>query len=96
MAAQQRDPPQTAECGVLLESLSCPILAASMLLSRQVPVWMEVRHMLSLQTGWGLACNRIHAEDVQFPCDVPPEARQQDGNAVAGPAEGERLLVSVR
>jgi len=27
---------------------------------------MEVRHMSSLQTVWGSACDRIHAEDVQF------------------------------
>jgi hypothetical protein len=52
--------------------------------------------MLWLQTVWGSACDRIQAEDVQFPCDVPPEASQQDRNAVAGPAEGERLLVRVR
>ena len=54
---------------------------------------MEVRHMLSLQTVRGPACDRIHAEDVKSPCDVLPEASQQGGNAVAGPAEGERLLV---
>jgi hypothetical protein len=52
--------------------------------------------MSSLQMVWGSACDRIHAEDVQFPCDVPPEASQQDGDTVAGPAEGERLPVRVR
>jgi len=57
---------------------------------------MKLRHMLWLQTVWVWACDRIHAEDVQFPCDVPPEVCQQDGNAVAVPAEGERLLVCVR